>query len=104
MFVIGGCDLFWVIFGIACLICYENPGMLKPFMTEVYTKLCKLNRTEVQGYIDLHVNIVSLPGFVLSFYLLVELFLLNLCFQYLTEFLNIRTCFQYCRLKQVKGI
>ena len=99
-----GVTYFGLIFGIACLICYKNPGMLKPFMTEVYTKLCKLNRTQVQGYIHLHVNIVSLPGVFLSFYLLVELFLLNLCFQYLTEFLKIRTCFQYCRLKQVKGI
>ena len=57
-----GVTYFGLIFGIACLICYKNPGMLKPFMTEVYTKLCKLNRTQVQGYIDLHVNVVSLPG------------------------------------------
>ena len=96
-----GVTYFGSIFGIACLICCKNPGMLKAFMTEVYTKLCKLNRTQVQGYIDLHVNIVSLPGCFLSFYLLVELFVLNLCFQCLTKFLKIRTCFKYCRLKQV---
>ena len=56
-----GVTYFGLIFGVACLICYKNPGMLKPFMTEVYAKLCQLNRTQVQGYIDLQVNIVSLP-------------------------------------------
>ena len=27
-----GMTYFGPIFGIACLICYKNPGMLKPFM------------------------------------------------------------------------
>ena len=73
--------------------------MLKPFMTEVYTKLCKLNRTQVQGYISTCQYCLIARG-LSSFYILVELFLLNLCFQCLTEFLKIRTCFEYCRLKQ----